>query len=115
MSCFTKLLAAGAIAAGATAAMLAPAVASGPPARTAGVRGVVLKDISFMPATLRISRGTTVRWTWMDGDTPHNVTFAARHSATKKTGTYRVRFTRRGTFRYHCTIHPGMDGRIVVR
>ena len=56
-----------------------------------------------------------MRWRWADGDTPHNVTFATRHSATKKSGTYVLRFTRSGTYTYHCTLHPGMDGKVVVR
>lgn len=88
-----------------------PAGAAAPPPRSASV---TLKDISFKKATVRIARGGRVTWTWKDGPAPHNVTFARRHSATKKTGTYTMRFPRAGTFRYHCTLHPGMDGRVVV-
>ena len=35
-------------------------------------------------------------------------------SPTKATGTYRVRFTRAGTYRYECTIHLGMTGKVFV-
>jgi plastocyanin len=44
------------------------------------------------------------------------VTFRSVHSRTQVTGTYTVRFTRKGTFNYHCTIHveEGMRGKIVV-
>lgn len=77
---------------------------------------VTLKDISFKPETVTIARGGTVRWTWKDGDVPHNVTFAARHSATKHAGgTYQLTFKTAGTFKYECTIHPGMVGKVIVK
>ena len=38
-----------------------------------------------------------------------------KSSTTKQKGTYSVRFAQSGTFRYHCTIHPGMNGSVVVR
>jgi plastocyanin len=76
---------------------------------------VTLKNIDFKKSTVKIAKGGSVTWVWKDGDTPHNVTFATKHSPTKKTGTYTLRFARAGTFTYHCTIHPGMDGKVVVR
>jgi plastocyanin len=96
----------------ATAAVLpwvTPASAAAP-----STASVILKDISFKRATVRIAPGGRVTWTWRDGPSPHNVTFAHQHSATKTSGTYTRRFLRAGTFRYHCTIHPGMDGKVVV-
>jgi plastocyanin len=83
------------------------------PAQSA-TRGVSVKDNVFSPKSLTVSRGTTVKWTWR-GRAPHNVTFRTRHSSTKRSGTYSVRFTRRGSSSYRCTIHPGMTGRITVR
>ena len=90
-------------------ALAVPAIARSPKTAT-----VTLKDISFKKATVKIARGGTVTWTWKDGSTPHNVTFAHRHSGTKKTGTYKMTFPKAGTFTYHCTIHPGMNGKVVV-
>jgi plastocyanin len=84
----------------------------------AATRSVVLRDIAFKPTTVKIHRGDRVRWRWDDGDTPHNVTSRGstrfKSSTTKSTGTYVARFRRRGTYRYVCTIHPGMAGRVVV-
>ena len=76
---------------------------------------MILKNFHFHPATLGISRGEKVKWVWED-PAEHNVTFHGFHSRTQESGTYTVRFTRAGTFQYHCTIHvsEGMKGKIVV-
>ncbi len=85
----------------------------------AGTRIVVLKDIDIKPSTVRVVRGTTVEWRFRDGRVPHNVTSRGRprfrSSSTKRTGTHRVRFRKTGTYRYVCTIHPSMRGKVVVR
>ncbi len=107
---------AGALVACASIASLTPALAAAPPrAHAASTTTVTLKDISFKKATVKIAKGGSVKWIWKDGDTPHNVTFATKHSKTQKSGSYTLRFARAGTFKYHCTIHPGMDGKVVVR
>jgi plastocyanin len=56
-----------------------------------------------------------VKWVWRD-QVEHNVTFHSFHSRTQESGTYTVRFNRRGTFNYHCTIHfeEGMRGKVIV-
>jgi plastocyanin len=104
------------------AALVAPAVAAPPPPvahAAASGAAVTLKDISFTPARVTIARGQTVTWTWKDGTTPHNVTSRGarrfKSSTSKQSGTYAVRFTRSGTYRYVCTIHFGMNGTVVVR
>jgi plastocyanin len=92
-----------------------PALAAGS-ARESRTHTVVLKEIRFHPATLTIHRGESVRWVWRDS-TEHNVTFHSFHSRTQETGTFTVRFNRKGTFSYRCTIHveEGMRGKIIVR
>jgi plastocyanin len=116
--------AAAALAAGALPALAGPSPArapSGPaPSRAPARATVTLKDIAFNPARVAIRRGGTVTFRWADGDSPHNVTPARRgprlrRLATRKSGSAAVRLTRRGTYRFICTIHPGMAGRIVVR
>lgn len=80
---------------------------------------VHIKDIDFSPRVLKVSRATTVRWTFEDEDTPHDVTSRRtpkfRSSTTKQAGSYSVRFTKPGTYHYVCTIHINMKGTIVVR
>jgi plastocyanin len=109
-------LAAGALAAG---AVLAVAGSPASPPATATVR---LQDVALHPGRVTIKRGGTVRWVWLDAaiDTEHNVTstrgarFAS--SRTMRSGSYTVRFTRAGVYRYECTIHPAsMQGEVVVK
>ena len=100
------------VAALAAAALLLPATA------LAATR-VGVKDDKFSTRSLTISKGTTVRWVWK-GHSRHNVTVVAGpryfRSATKRSGTFTHRFTKRGTYRLLCTVHaPKMKMTITVR
>ncbi len=100
------------------AAAVVPAAASGGGgARAAGTHTVTLHEFRFHPSNLTIRRGETVKWVWRDGGTEHNVTGSGFHSRTQGSGSFSVRFNRRGTFRYRCTIHEseGMRGKVIVR
>jgi plastocyanin len=80
---------------------------------------VVLRDIAFRPGTLHVRPGTWVTFSWRDGASPHDVTPVGhrrfRRLGRRQSGFASVRFVRRGTYRYVCTIHPGMAGRVIVR
>ncbi|HEX5223576.1 MAG TPA: plastocyanin/azurin family copper-binding protein [Solirubrobacteraceae bacterium] len=105
----------GLLAAMAVAAVaLVPGVAFGG-ARAASSHTVTLHEFRFHPGTLTINRGDTVKWVWHDA-VEHNVSFHGFHSRTQVHGSYSVRFTHAGTFKYVCTIHvsEGMRGKIIV-
>ena len=77
-------------------------------------------SIAFTPATLTVDAGQAV--TFAFGSVGHNVTFGTQAAGTPadipgiNSGVAVDRtFTTSGTYRYHCTIHPGMAGSIVVR
>ena len=85
-----------------------------PPPGTANTVNIV--NMSFSPSNLTVVAGTTVTWTNSD---------AMDHTVTSDTGlfdsgdisdhkTYSRMFSTAGTFSYHCTIHPGMLGKITV-
>ncbi|HWD11258.1 MAG TPA: plastocyanin/azurin family copper-binding protein [Solirubrobacteraceae bacterium] len=95
-------------------AVLLPAAAFGG-AHAAATHTVSLHEFGFHPGTLTIRRGDKVTWVWRD-QVEHNVTFHGFHSRTQVHGSYTIRFTHRGTFKYVCTIHveEGMRGKIVV-
>lgn len=102
----------------AAAAVAIPATAAhGTGARAAGTHTVTLQNIRFHPGGLTIKRGDIVKWVWRDGPIEHNVTGSGFKSKTMAKGSFSVRFTKKGTFKYRCTIHgkEGMTGKIVVR
>jgi plastocyanin len=79
---------------------------------------VSLKDNFFSPKTKTISKGRTITFKWA-GKAPHNVTVTKGpvkfHSTTKTSGTYKRKFTRAGTYKIVCTIHPGMELSLKVK
>jgi plastocyanin len=82
-------------------------VASAAPTTT-----VKLGDNFFKPARKTIRRGTKVRFKWV-GRNPHNVTkrkgpggrFKSR-TTSRRGVNFVKRFTKRGTYKLICTIHP---------
>ena len=100
------------------AAML---VAAAPAA--AATRNVKIGDDYYVrpgsPPTVTVYRGTTVRWNWR-GNRQHNVVAqsgpSSFQSALKRSGSYRRKMRRVGTYRIVCSIHqPDMAMRLRVR
>jgi plastocyanin len=85
---------------------------------SAGASRSVSVDIdhfAYHPPTLTIARGTSVDFT-NSSKVTHTATrpgsFSTGHI--KPGGSVLVRFSQKGTFAYHCLIHPFMHGKIVV-
>jgi plastocyanin len=100
------------------AAAALPSTAAGPDAEASATKRVRVGDLFFRRSAITIQSGDTVRWVWV-GRAPHNVTVTRGprefRSRTKRSGAYRKRLNRRGTYRYICTVHPtSMRGRVVV-
>lgn len=77
---------------------------------------LVMQNSSFRPEELTVLTGTTVIWTNEDS-TPHTVTSDDEvwDSGEVASGeSFRFTFDETGTYRYHCEIHPGMEGVIEV-
>ena len=90
------------------AALAAPAVGAGPT--------VKVGDNYFKAKTIRIKAGQSVTWKWVGSDS-HNVVGSGFHSKLQNKGTYKHKFSKKGTFRYVCTVHKnqGMKGTVIVR
>ena len=99
------------------AALVLLAAAAAAPAAAAN-RSVTIRNIDFGPRTVHIHAGDTVRWLFRDGRTQHNVTSRGRRhfrsSRSRSSGTFAVRFAKRGTYSYVCTIHANMRGKVIV-
>jgi plastocyanin len=87
-----------------------------PPANTVAAT----PSLAFTPNSLSVNAGETVTFSF--GAVAHNVTFDTPDAATpadipgnNSNVSVNRAFTTAGTYRYHCTIHPGMAGSIVVR
>jgi 3',5'-cyclic-AMP phosphodiesterase len=81
-----------------------------------GARDVVVDNFSFAPATTSVPVGSTITWTNRD-DVPHNVVSTEQKFKSPVLDTdeqFSHRFDAPGSYKYFCSIHPKMTGRIVV-
>jgi plastocyanin len=80
-----------------------------------GVTKVQMHNLKFAPAVIEVPAGTTVTWEFTDGSVPHNVSGQGYTSPTQARGTFTHRFAQAGTYDYRCTLHTGMQGRVIVK
>jgi len=80
---------------------------------------VIIEKNTFTPATMTVNVGSTVRWYSKD-EYPHNIEFtdkafsASTYLLVPSQPTFSQRFNQAGTYHYSCTIHPDMQGTIIV-
>jgi plastocyanin len=96
-----------------------PAPAPGGPSASVAIPmgASTLGNKAFSPDDLDIAAGTSVTWKNTDS-VAHTSTSDANgwNSGTVAPGgQFSVAFPTAGTFPYHCAIHPGMVGTVVVR
>jgi plastocyanin len=76
-----------------------------------------LTNTAFSPDLADVAVGTTVTWTNTDS-VPHTSTSNAtvwNSGTVAPGGRFAFTFQTAGTFSYHCAIHPGMVGTVIVR
>ena len=99
-------------------AMVPLAIAGGGAASAAPAAVVVLAhDFMFAPTSVTVAAGSTVTWTNHDGE-PHTVVSIDglfRSGALDSNESFSFRFDKPGTYRYVCTIHPQMQGSVIVQ
>ena len=77
---------------------------------------VVMESFAFTPAELTVPVGATVTWTNRHG-ARHDVAAADGSFTSPLFGegeTFSFTFSEPGEYPYVCTIHPGMEGKIIV-
>jgi plastocyanin len=101
------------------AAALPELTAAGAAAVTAAASAatVDIDNFAFTPAALTVTAGTTVTWKNED-DSPHRIgdkngTF--KSAALDTDDSFSHTFAAPGEYRYICTIHPYMVGKIIVK
>jgi|SRR5271157_1142989 len=93
------------------------------PSGQPGSISVVIQNFAFSPQTVTVPKGTTVTWTNQDG-VNHTVVNAKTDTSADSTlfksdplatgQSFSFTFSTPGTYPYHCSIHPGMTGTVIV-
>jgi len=88
-------------------------------AATPAPNEVAIDDSAFSPANITVPRGTKVTWINKDYD-PHTVVDATdaklfKSPALDTDESFAFTFNEAGTFKYFCTIHPRMQGTVIVQ
>jgi plastocyanin len=97
-----------------------PAKTSASGGAAAKTAAVEMKDISFQPGDVTVATGGTVTWT-NDDSADHDVTaddgsFKSGDAGGLSGGdTFKHTFDKAGSFKYVCTVHPGMEGTVTVK
>lgn len=79
---------------------------------------VKIENMAFTPVSITVKKGTTVTWT--NNDTvSHTVTETDGENgpdskSLAKGDSYTFTFNEVGSFKYKCSIHPSMTGRVTV-
>ena len=76
-----------------------------------------LGNKAYTPDELTVEVGTTVTWTNTDSMSHTSTSDATEWNSgiVAPGGRFSFAFQTAGTFQYHCAIHPGMVGTVVVR
>lgn len=77
---------------------------------------ISISNFSFNPTTVTIAPGSQVTWTNNDS-APHTITGDGGLDSGTITngGSFSFTFATAGTYSYHCSIHPSMQGQIIVK
>src|SRR4051812_46212436 len=78
---------------------------------------VHIDNFTFSPATITVTRGTTVTWTNRD-DIPHTIVSSdgktLKSHALDSDDKYSFTFDTVGQYSYFCSLHPHMQGTVIV-
>lgn len=76
---------------------------------------IEINNFAFNPDTVTIKAGGSVTFVQKDS-IQHDVTFDNKKSPLLKEGeNYVIAFDKTGSYKYHCSIHPSMNGKIIVK
>jgi plastocyanin len=101
------------------AALAVPALA-GEGASSAASRSIAVKDNFFKPKRTSVNGTTSVTWKWR-GNRRHNVHFTKapgkdpKNCGTRRSGKCTRKLRKHGTYRYVCTIHGSMTGKVRIQ
>lgn len=89
--------------------------AAEPSAHASAKKTVSIVNFAFKPGTVTVKRGSDVGFSNTTAGTTHTATSAGFDTKNIAPGTTKtIRFNKKGTFAFHCKIHPFMKGKVVV-
>ncbi len=89
-------------------------VASGQAIGGAKPLEVGMKSLKFTPEKAKAKVGQNISFVWKE-NVAHNVVIDNAHkSKTQSKGAWTTKFDKAGTYKYTCTIHPGMKGELTI-
>ncbi|TMK57517.1 MAG: copper-binding protein [Actinobacteria bacterium] len=87
---------------------------AGANATASASKQVSIVNFAFKPGTLKVKRGANVAFA-NTANTTHTASSGSFDTKRIEPGkSVTVKFNKRGTFAYHCKIHPFMKGKVVV-
>ncbi len=76
---------------------------------------VAVRSLTFVPKKVDAKVKQKINFVWRE-NVAHNVIFdKTRKSPTQNKGSWTTSFDKAGTYKYKCTLHPGMVGEIKVK
>lgn len=102
----------------AAAVLAASRLPTGGAAWAAVTAAITIDNFTFKPAMLMAAVGTAVTWTNHD-DIPHKVVVADPGQALKSPvldtdEAFTFTFAKVGTYKYFCSLHPHMQGTVII-
>ncbi len=75
---------------------------------------VSIEDFAFKPKSIEISVGDTVKWTNLDSASHTIAGTDFTSEVLSKNGVFIHTFSKAGIYNYRCSIHPSMNGIVIV-
>lgn len=100
-----------------TPSLVTAALAAPQAGREANSPLVHIDNFTFSPQEITISRGGTITWV-NDDDIPHALAESNKAFRSKAMDTeeeFSFTFNKPGTYEYFCSLHPHMQGKVIVR
>lgn len=84
------------------------------------VVNILIEDFKYLPQIINVKVGTTIKWTNFD-IAPHTVTHVPNGDGIlfdsgimNQNDIFELKFDKKGSFKYYCTLHPYMRAKVNV-
>lgn len=76
---------------------------------------IPVRGLKFNPNKINATAKAKINFVWKE-NVAHNIVFDQKHkSPTQNKGIWTTSFDKPGTYKFKCTIHPGMEGVLIVK